>query len=70
MSLEDNTILEAYDVEEWHVSKTTTMKNGQPKHFYEFSGQPADSHLWAGKFVGKRIPAEFIGGQQCVRYVN
>ncbi len=68
--LGNNTILEVYDVEEWHVGETRTMRNGQPRHFYEFSGHPVDSQSWAGKLVGKRIPAEFIGGQQCVRYVN
>ena len=70
VSLEDYTILEAYDVEEWNVKETRRMKNGRTRDFYEFTGRPADDHSFAGKLVGKRVPAEFVGGQQCVRYVN
>ena len=70
MSLEDRTILEAYNVDDWHVIKSKTTKNGSIRHYYEFDGKPADAESWLGKLVGKRVLPEYEKGQAVFRYVN
>lgn len=70
VTLEDNVIQEVYDVEEWHVKENRKTKTGMLKPFYEFTGTPMSGNPWADALIGKRIPASFIGGQNCVRYVN
>ena len=70
MSLEDRTILAAYNVEGWHAVKSTTMKNGRQKHFYEFDGSAADAESLLGHFVGRRVPADFSQGRTSFQYVN
>ena len=70
VTLEDNVIQEVYDVEEWHVKERRKTKTGSLKPFYEFSGKPMSGDPWANALIGKRIPDRYIGGQNCVRYVN
>lgn len=70
MSLEDKTILEAYNVSGWHVIRTSTMKNGRVRDFYEFDGTPATAGSWLGGLVGKRVPSEYANGRAILRYVN
>lgn len=70
VTLEDNVIQEVYDVKEWHVKANRKTKPGALKPFYEFTGTPMSGNPWADALIGKRIPASFIGGQNCVRYVN
>ena len=70
MSLEDKTVLEAYRVTEWHVVRTTEMKNGRQKHDSEFTGTPADPGSWLGALVGKLVPDEYARDRAIVRYVN
>ena len=70
VTLEDNVIQEIYDVDEWHVKKTKTTKAGKSKYFYEFTGKPMSGDPWADALIGKRIPNRYVGGQNCVRYVN
>jgi len=70
VTLEDNVIQEVYDVEEWHVKTTNKTKGGKLQSFYEFTGTPMSGCPWADALIGKRIPDRYIGGQNCVRYVN
>lgn len=70
VTLDDNVIQEIYDVKEWHVKVVRQTKAGKSKDFYEFTGTPMSGDPWADALIGKRIPDRYIGGQNCVRYVN
>ena len=70
VTLDDNVIQEVYDIADWHVIKTKKIKGGKLKSFYEFTGTPMSGDPWADALIGKRIPARYVGGQNCVRYVN
>lgn len=70
VTLDDNVIQEIYDVKEWHVKVVRQTKAGKSRDFYEFTGKPMSGDPWADALIGKRIPDRYIGGQNCVRYVN
>lgn len=70
VTLDDNVIQEVFDVDEWHVKVVRQTKAGKSKDFYEFTGAPMSGDPWADALIGKRIPDRYIGGQNCVRYVN